>query len=257
MVRYRQRLEKPAGRVRRFKVKVEDVRRILARAQDEGRRSLSQDEALELIGAYGIRTPEYRIEESAAAAARTAKELGFPVVLKAVVPSSIHKTDLGLVATGLREEKEVKRAFGEIVENAHRGLGADASGGVLVQKMVSGGKETIMGMISDPHFGPLLMFGLGGIFVEVLKDVAFRVLPLTDVDARDMIENLRSYPILRGARGAEETDIDGLVEYLQRLAQLVTEHPAIDQLEINPLVAGRHMADFMAVDCRIILGGNS
>lgn len=253
MVKYRQRIEKPPGRVRRFRANKDRAARILGRAHIEGRKHLSLDEAFALLRTYGINVPMYGISGSAAEAAVLAKEIGYPVALKALSPASAHKTDLGLVATGLGDERAVRAAYRQLAEKAVLAAGDGEGRDVLVQKMVTGGRETIAGMVSDPHFGPLMMFGLGGIFVEVLKDVSFRVLPLTDVDARDMIQSLKSYAILRGARGSEEIDIEGIVEYLQRLAQLVTDHPGIGQMEINPLIVGKTVSDFMAVDCRVIL----
>ncbi len=253
MVRYRELKERPAGKIRKFRVSKRDAAGIIAGVRTEGRRFFLQDEAFELLRCYGVSVPEYRVAKDATEAAGAAREIGYPVVLKVLSPSSIHKTDAGLVALDIRDDEELQNAYERIDASALESMGKDHYRGILVQKMVRGGTETIVGMIHDLHFGPLMMFGLGGIYVEVLKDTSFRVLPLTDIDAREMITGIRSYPILAGVRGEEETDIEGLVEYLQRLAQLVTDHPGIDEFEINPLITGGSVTDFRAVDCRIRL----
>jgi len=253
MVRYGKWKDRPTGKVRRFKANDKKVEEIIHTAQAEKRRHLFQDEAFGILQAYGIKVPKFRTARTAAEAVKAAREIGYPVALKVLSHSSIHKTDLGLVTLDLGDNKEVRQAFGDVRKRALGAMEKSKFRGTMVQKMVEGGQETIVGMIQDPNFGPLLMFGLGGIYVEVLKDTAFRVLPLTDVDAREMIESIRSYPILAGVRGKEKTNTDRLAEHLQRIAQLVTEHPAIDELEINPLMAGPTAASFMAVDCRMKL----
>ncbi len=253
MVRYGKWRDRPPGRIRRFRAKRDQVTAILGKVQEEGRQYLFQDEAFRVLAAYGINAPAFRIAPTQSEAVKASEELGYPVALKVLSPSSLHKTDLGLVVLDLPDDREVRRAFGEIRTSAERELGEDGFRGTLVQKMATGIQETIIGMVHDPNFGPLLMFGLGGIYVEVLKDTAFRVLPLTDIDAMEMIKSVRSYPMLAGVRGREIVDIDGLVECLQRIAQLVTEIPGIDELEINPLMVGKSTEEFMAIDCRMKL----
>ena len=171
-------------------------------------------------------------EEAIAAA----QKIGYPVVMKIVSPDILHKTDVGGVRLGIENDQQVEEAFFEITAQSQQYSPHAAILGVSVQEMVKGGKEVILGMSKDVQFGPLIMFGLGGIYVEVLKDVSFRIAPLSVEDADQMIREINAYPLLRGTRGEKPTDIAALSESLLRLSQLVTDNPEILELDINPLL---------------------
>lgn len=224
--------------------------RALAGARDAGTHKLSELDALELVAAYGIPVAEARLAEHPAEAAEIATALGFPVVLKAVAPQLIHKSDVGAVRLGLATAGDVQRESAELTAAVARAL-PDAQVAVLVQRMVTGGRETIVGMSRDPAFGPLVMFGLGGIYVEALKDVTFRLAPLDPLDAREMIRSIRGVALLNGIRGAAPVDFAALEDVLLRVSQLAIDHPEIAELDINPLLA--FPSGVMAVDARVLV----
>ena len=236
MNRYRKWLERPEGRELRFPADTARVAEIIGRARGEGREKLSETEALEVLDAYGIPTVPWRRVGSEDEAVTAARLLGHPVVLKVISQSIVHKSDVGGVVVGLGSEREVRDGYRRMVQRVAERAGISPEA-VLVQRMIPGGRETIVGSARDPRAGPLLMFGLGGVAVEVLKDVVFRVHPLTDVDAREMIRTIRGYPLLEGMRGEPAVDMVALEEILQRVSQLVGEHEAILDMDINPLVA--------------------
>jgi acetyltransferase len=188
-----------------------------------------------------------------------ARAFTFPAALKAIAPEIVHKTDVGAVALDLRSPEEVEAAArGMLAALAAHGPVRAASGTAtpptfLLQEFVRGGRETILGMTQDPNLGPLLMFGLGGILVETLKDVTFRVPPLTDLDAAEMIRQIRGYAVLEGVRGEAPIDLKALAETLQRFAQIVEDFPQIVELEVNPFLVFPSAADFRAVDARVRL----
>ncbi len=239
MYRYRRWLERPVGQVRAFDADRETVAGILAGARAEGRAKLSETEVMRVLQAYGIPVAPYAVARTADEAARAAAEIGYPVVAKVLSPRIIHKSDVGGVAVGLEDEAELRAAFGRMTTEvpARAGIEPDAVEGVLVQKMVGRGKETIIGMTLDPQFGPVLMFGLGGIYVEALKDVVFRVQPVTDVDAREMVRAIRGASLLQGVRGEPASDLAALEETIQRISQLVGDHDAIREMDVNPWLA--------------------
>lgn len=238
---YRQRvwLERPVGEVRRFDVDADGVAAIISAAQAEGREKLSETEVMRVLEAYGIPVAPYAIARSADEAARAAAEIGYPVVAKVLSPRIIHKSDVGGVVVGVEDEAELRAAFGRLTTEvpARAGIGAGEVDGVLVQKMVGRGKETIVGMTLDPQFGPVLMFGLGGIYVETLKDVVFSVQPVTDVDAREMVRGIRGAALLQGVRGEAPSDLAAVEETIQRISQLVGDHDAIHEMDVNPWMA--------------------
>ena len=173
-------------------------------------------------------------------------QVGFPVAVKGVAERLVHKSEAGAVRLDLRDVGEVEKACRAMRES----LG-DPRLRFQVQAMVRGGRETILGIARDPKLGPMLMFGLGGIFVEVMKDVVFRILPVTDVEAREMVRGIRGHPLLAGARGGPPADEEFLVEALLRLGQMAADHPAIEQVDINPLLAGPDRASSFVVDARV------
>ncbi|WP_129116924.1 acetate--CoA ligase family protein [Halegenticoccus tardaugens] len=220
-----------------FDVERERAREILesVRGRDDNRLGV---EAMDLLSAYGIETPAGEIVDSATDAETVAEEIDGPVVMKIVSPDILHKSDIGGVKVGVADE-DVYDAYEDLVTRARNYQPDAAILGVQVQEMVDldAGVETIVGMNRDPQFGPLLMFGLGGIFVEVLEDTTFRVAPVSEREAREMTEEIKTAPLLRGARGRDPVDREGVVETIQRLSQLVADFPAILELDINPLVA--------------------
>jgi acetyltransferase len=222
-----------------------------ARARAEGRAKLSEIEALDVLAACGIPAAPARLARDAEDAARVAAELGFPVVLKVVSPQIIHKTDVGGVRPNVDSVTETKVACVEMLDAVRQHAPAAAVDGILVQRMVQGGRETITGITRDPSFGPLVMFGLGGVFVEAIRDVVFRIAPIRPLDAHDMVRAIRGVAILDGIRGAPPVDFAALVDVLLRLSQLALDVPEIAELDINPLLA---FADgVVAVDARVLV----
>jgi acetyltransferase len=220
-----------------FDVDYDRAHEILSTVEERGDNRLGV-EAMDLLDAYGIPTPDGDIVDSATDAEETAARIEGPVVMKIVSPDILHKSDIGGVKVGV-ETDDVYDAYEDLVTRA-RNYQPDAEIlGVQVQEMVDldSGVETILGMNRDPQFGPLLLFGLGGIFVEILEDTTFRVAPVSESEATEMTREIDAAPLLRGARGRDPTDVDAVVESVQRLSQLVTDFPAILELDINPLVA--------------------
>jgi acetyltransferase len=239
MYRQRRWIERPVGEVREFPAGREEVAAILAAAREEGREKLTETEVMRVLEAYGIPTAPHRVARTVEEAIAAAEAVGFPVVLKILSPRIVHKSDVGGVVVGIEGAEELRAAWTRVTEDAPRraGIGADEVDGVLVQKMVGGGKETIIGMTSDPQFGPVLMFGLGGIYVEALGDVVFRVQPVTDVDAREMVGAIRGARLLQGVRGEPASDLAAVQDVIQRVSQLVGDHDEIREMDVNPWLA--------------------
>lgn len=206
-----------------------------------------------MLRRYGIPTIELRVAGDEEEAVREARAVGFPVVLKVLSPDIGHKTDVGGVAVDLRTEEEVREAFRRMRGSLEERVAEARIEGFLVQQYVRGGRETIIGVTQDPVFGPVIMFGLGGVYVEALRDVAFRIQPLSDVDAREMIRSIRGSRLLEGMRGEAPADLELLAEVLQRVSQLVGDRPEIGELDVNPFVV---FADGgVAADAHIALAG--
>ncbi|UCD00202.1 MAG: acetate--CoA ligase family protein [Phycisphaerales bacterium] len=247
-VRWRSR---PKRVVRLFPVNRRKVENIVERHLRQAIREIGETESKEILEAYGFATPKGSIATTAEQAAGIADQLGFPVVLKIWSPDILHKSDVDGVQIGLKSIKEVKDAFDLMMYRIPKKLPDANILGVLVQEMCRGGKEVILGMQRDPHFGPLMMFGMGGTMVEVLKDVSFYLAPLTADEAKQMLMSTKTYQMLKGVRGQEGVDIDAIAEGLQRLSQLVTEFDQIQELDINPYVVGPEGTVPIAVDARI------
>lgn len=247
-VRWRTR---PKRVVRLFPVNRRKVENIIERHLRQDTREIGETESKEILEAYGFVTPKGSIATTAEQAVSIANQLGFPVVLKIWSPDILHKSDVGGVQVGLNSIKEVKDAFDLMMYRIPKKLPNANILGVLVQEMCRGGKEVILGMNRDRHFGPLMMFGMGGIMVEVLKDVSFYLAPLTAEEAKQMLVNTKTYHMLKGVRGEEGVDIGAIAEGLQRLSQLVTEFPQIQEMDINPYVVGPEGTTAIAVDARI------
>lgn len=249
---YRQWLGKPEGKLRSFRVDSGEVQQIVDRVVPRGTGSIVGEDAIAILKAYGIAAAGYQFAYSAKEAVETAASIGYPVVLKVNTPPVLHKTEMGGVMVDLRSEKEVRTGFAELQKRVGK-IPKGKRFSVAIQKMIDGGLETVIGMTQVPSFGPLIMFGLGGIYVEIMKDVAFRIHPLTDEGAREMIRSLRSYPLLTGFRGAPSVDLGVIEETLLRLSQLVKDFDCFTEIDINPFMASPNRAMCQAVDARFIV----
>jgi acetyl-CoA synthetase (ADP-forming) len=227
---------------------------IVKKAIEAGRTSLFEHEAKELLSSVGIPVTKSVLATTAEEAVSQAKKIGFPIVCKIVSPDILHKSDAGGVKVGIKTPEETEKVFAEIVSNAKRYKPDATITGVLIQEMAPQGREVIVGAIRDPQFGPALMFGLGGIFVEVLKDVAFRVAPLSEYDAKSMIKEIKGYPLLKGVRGESPIDEQALVEILLGISKLVSSNSEISELDLNPVFAYEKGA--IVADARVMLEKN-
>ncbi|HEX9893812.1 MAG TPA: acetate--CoA ligase family protein, partial [Gemmatimonadales bacterium] len=249
--RYREWQERPLPQPHALKVDRDAARELLDQARREGRSRLTESAALELLTAYGIPTARARFVRSVDEAVHAAAEAGFPVVLKVVAPGIVHKTEADGVQVDLRSADDVRGAWDRIQAGAARVAPGAAVEGVVVQPMLRGGRELIIGMTRDPDFGPLVMFGLGGVLVEVLGDVTFRIAPFGRADARDMVRGIRGVKLLDGVRGAPPVNLTAIEDALLRLAQLAIDFPEIAELDVNPLLATD--VGVVAVDGRAML----
>ncbi len=225
-------------------------REIIARAQAAGR-SLLEPEAYAILAAYGIPVLEHRLAATAEEASRMAEEIGFPAALKVVSPDVIHKSDSGGVKLGIDSPAAAAAAFTAINEAVAAAVPSARIEGVLIAPMTAGGVEVIAGMVRDPQFGPAVMFGLGGIFVEILKDVAFEIAPVSEEEARRLIKSIKGYPLLAGARGSRPCDIESLGAIITGLSRLALELGEVKEIDLNPVLAGPDGA--VALDARILL----
>jgi acyl-CoA synthetase (NDP forming) len=224
---------------------------ILERARQQGRTLLTEVEAKQLLAEAGLPVVETRFAANRDEAVAVAGQLGYPVVLKVVSAQIAHKSDVGGVQLNLGSAKDVAAAFDAIMTAARKAAPDATIDGVSVQRMAEPGIEVIAGMTTDPQFGPVLMFGLGGVLVEVLKDVAFRVVPITGRDARQMIREIQGFPVLQGYRGQAPADLDALEGLLLKLSAFIEGHPQVAELDLNPVFAYANGA--LAVDARIAL----
>lgn len=250
MARYHKISQRVYPQPKRFDADIEKVRSVIDRSRSMGITVLGL-EALPVLEAYGMPTLKYKIATRAGDAVNAARELGYPVVMKIVSPDIIHKSDVGGVRVGINNDEELQNAYNKMMKDVTLAAPRCRISGVLIQQMATGGKEVILGMNRDPQFGPLLMFGLGGIYVEVLKDVQFRVAPLNEKDAYGMIYGLKTHQMLEGTRGEKPSDIDKLVEFLERLSQLVTDFPEILEMDINPVKVYEKGKGCLALDVRM------
>jgi acetyltransferase len=255
MVKYRNWLDSSPAAPRQFSVDRERVTALFQEARRQDRTQLGEREAREVIAAYGFLLPQNVLTRTVDEAVATATRVGFPVALKIVSPDILHKTDVGGVRLNLQDADAVAQGFAAIDASVRRFFPNAVIQGIAVQEMVVGGKEVILGMTRDPSFGPLLMFGLGGIYVEVLKDVAFRVAPIGPDEADAMIREIHSFPLLRGVRGEKASDMAAMVEALERLSLLCTDFPEITELDVNPLLVKPEGSGAVAIDARLALAG--
>lgn len=225
--------------------------RIVDLAKREGRTLLTEIEAKELLKQAGINVVETKLASSEDDAVALSREFGFPVVLKIASPDVVHKSDAGGVKLNLKTSNQVAKAYEDIMKSMRQKYPKAKIQGVSVQKMAKPGVEVIIGMSKDAQFGPVIMFGLGGVWVEILKDVSFRIVPLERRDAREMIQEIKGRPLLEGYRGQEPVDIANLEELILKVSSFVEQHPEIKELDLNPVFAYKDGA--VAVDARIIL----
>jgi acetyl coenzyme A synthetase (ADP forming)-like protein len=252
--RFAEWVRRPMSDYRGFDVDAAAVERLFTRELKEGRNQLVELQALDALRCYGFPTVPYALARTPDEAAKAAGEIGYPVVMKISGPKILHKTDVGGVRLNLSSEQEVREAFEGMLTSVRKHLGDEIEiWGVLIQKMLARGKELILGMTRDPRFGPLLMFGLGGIYTEALRDVAFRLAPIRENVATEMVKGIRSHRLLEGVRGEPPSDLPAVAECLLRLSQLVTSHPGIQELDINPLVVYPRGKGTVVADARIIL----
>lgn len=224
---------------------------IISQARAEKRTVLTEIEAKKILGQAGINCTETKLAESKQQAVALSEEIGYPVVLKISSVDITHKSDAGGVKVNLKSREEVEAAFDQIMDSARSKFPNANIEGVSVQGMAKPGIEIIMGMIKDANFGPVIMFGLGGVLVEVLKDVSFRIVPLEKADAVDMIEEIQGKKLLNGFRGQEPADIPCLQDMLVKLSDFVADTPGIEEIDMNPVFAYKNGA--VVVDARIIL----
>ena len=227
------------------------VTKIFEKARAEGRSFLLEPEAKTVCKEYGIPVTELKIAKSAEEAANYSEQIGYPTVLKIISPDVLHKVDVGGVILDINSREEAVSAYNQIIENLKKHKPDAKIDGILIQEMAPCSTEVIVGAIKDAQFGPTIMFGLGGTFVEVMKDVSFRIAPITEEDAQEMIMEIKAYPILQAFRGQPPRDIDAITKILLNTSRLVTDHPDIKELDLNPVMVYEKGAK--TVDARIIL----
>ena len=244
-------IKTPQGNISKFKVDKKKVQKIFDNVRKEGRTSLLEEEGIQILRTYGFSLPKNILAKTESDAVKAARKIHFPVVMKIVSPQIIHKSDAGGIKVGLKNDKEVRSAFREIVKNAKKYDKKALIKGVLIVEMVKGGKEMIIGSKLEPGFGPVIMLGMGGIYVEILKDVTFRLAPVTDKEANDMISSIKTQKLLKGVRGEKPSDINKLSECIQRLSQLVTDFKEIKELDMNPVLVMEKGKGCKILDVRI------
>ena len=224
---------------------------IIKTAKNKSRTLLTEIESKELLKFSGIPIIETKLAKTKKEAVALSKQMGVPVSLKIVSPDITHKSDIGGVKLALRTTKHVEKAYDEIIKSVTEKVPKAAIEGISVQPMAAPGLEVVVGMTVDEQFGPILMFGLGGVLVEILKDVSFRIVPLEKKDAVEMIREIKGYPLLKGYRGQTPIDVSCLEELLLNLSEFIEKHPDIKEIDINPIIAYKKGA--VAVDARVIL----
>jgi acetyl coenzyme A synthetase (ADP forming)-like protein len=230
------------------------VRKVLDKAKAEKRDSLTAPEGKLVCDAYGIAVPKEGVARSAQDAGKLAHGMGFPVVMKIVSPDILHKTEAGGVVVGVKSAEEAEKAYDRILANAKSYKSGAKIDGVQVQQMLQGGQEVIVGAVTDPSFGKLVAFGLGGVLVEVLKDITFRLAPATKEDALSMLDGIKAAEILKGVRGAEAVSREALASLIQNVSQLIGDFPEIAEMDLNPVFASKGGA--VAADVRIVMDWN-
>ena len=245
--------QKPDGVTPVYDVNKTLAKSIMQAALDDGRDQLTTRESMDVLEVYGIRICQSGFAKDIEEAVALANRIGYPVVMKMTSKTTSHKTDVGGVRVNIQSEEALRAEYADLIEKLRERNLLEGLEGVIVQEMVKGNREMVCGIATDPQFGPMMMFGLGGVFIEVMKDVTFRMAPLTDQDAMDMITGVKAYGLLQGARGTTPAQMPQLQESLLRLSQLVGDFPAIEELDINPLIISEKNGEGIAVDGRIKL----
>ncbi len=244
-------MERPEGQIPVFDVDREKAKQIIKQSLSEGRAQLTTRESIDVLDAYGIRVCKSGFATNEAEVVEVGNSIGYPVVMKMTSKTTSHKTDVGGVRVNIQSEEQLRAEYQDLIAKlTEKGL-IDGLEGVIIQEMVKGNREMVCGIATDPQYGPMMMFGLGGVFIEVMKDVTFRIAPLTDVDAAEMIKSVKAYKLLEGARGTTPAQMDQIQETLLRLSQLVHDFSFIDELDINPLLISEKTGEGIAVDGRI------
>jgi len=253
LARYRAWKTRPHEPVRSFPVDREKAEKVIRRAKEAGQTVLPEYAARDLLAAYGIPFPRSALVASVDGAVTAAAQIGYPVVLKVASPDISHKTDVGGVAVGLADEAAVRAAWGRMDRSVRAAVPRAKIDGFEVEAYVPGGKEVLVGFQLDPSFGPIVVFGMGGIYVEELRDVSFRLAPMRPYSALRMVESVRGYPLLKGVRGEAPSDLTALTEAIERVSQLAVEHPDVAELDLNPLIVRPVGLGVVAVDARVVL----
>jgi acetyltransferase len=244
---------RPIPKYSHFEVDQDSVRKVLEQARTDGRLTIGDAESRTILQAYGMRIPQSEVAKTPDEAVKIASKIGYPVVLKIASPDILHKTDVGGVKVGIQNPGDLRDAYELMVYRAQRYLPEARIWGCLVQEMApSGGLEVLVGMNRDPQFGPLVTFGLGGIYVETLRDVTFKIAPFSKLEAEDMLSQIRAHALLDGVRGQAPADKEAIVDTLLRVAQLVQDFPEITELDINPLMVYHQGEGALALDMRLV-----
>ncbi len=244
-------MEREEGKIPTFDVDYKKAQEIIAKSINEGRDQLTTRESIDVLDAYGIRVCKSGFAKSEDEAVTIADSIGYPVVMKMTSKTTSHKTDVGGVRVNIQSAEQLRAEYQDLIAKlTEKGL-LEGLEGVIIQEMVKGNREMVCGIATDPQYGPMMMFGLGGVFIEVMKDVTFRIAPLTDVDAKEMIKSVKAYKLLEGARGTKPAQMEQIEETLLRLSQLVNDFKFIDELDINPLLISEKTGEGIAVDGRI------
>jgi acetyltransferase len=242
---------RPAGKIPSYSVNKAKVEHIFAHAIAEGRDQLTTLESIDVLQLYGIRACKYGLATDIEQVKELGNSIGYPVVMKMTSKTTSHKTDVGGVVVNIQSEEQLENEYNALLQRLEaKGL-IEGLEGVIIQEMVKGSREMVCGIATDPQCGPMMMFGLGGVFIEVMKDVTFRLAPLTDDEALEMIKSVKAYHLLEGARGTKPAQIEQIQETLLRLSQLVNDFKFIDELDINPLLISEKTGEGVAVDGRI------
>ena len=244
-------MERAEGKIPTFDVDYKKAQEIIAKSVNEGRDQLTTRESIDVLDAYGIRVCKSGFAKTEDEAVTIADSIGYPVVMKMTSKTTSHKTDVGGVRVNIQSAEQLRSEYQDLIAKLkEKGL-FEGLEGVIIQEMVKGNREMVCGIATDPQYGPMMMFGLGGVFIEVMKDVTFRIAPLTDIDAKEMIKSVKAYKLLEGARGTKPAQMEQIEETLLRLSQLVNDFKFIDELDINPLLISEKTGEGIAVDGRI------
>ena len=244
-------MERPEGKIPVYDVDKAKAEKIIKGAVADGRAQLTTLESIDVLDAYGIRACKYGLATNEEEVVNLGNSIGYPVVMKMTSKTTSHKTDVGGVRVNIQSEEQLRAEYKDLIAKlTEKGL-IDGLEGVIIQEMVKGNREMVCGIATDPQYGPMMMFGLGGVFIETMKDVTFRIAPLTDVDADEMIKSVKAYELLKGARGTKPADMAQIQETLLRLSQMVNDFKFIDELDINPLLISEKTGEGIAVDGRI------